>query len=165
MSTSGRPTLQRPTRPGSPALSTSPLSPTPHGSPAPSLSLQPLSPFPWGSLRTKEVSLGTLWPACLGGFRPGPWTIGTICSHSLASWLNRCGRRRRLSLRHKGPQNRLTLRLPPSLSPPGNLAWSLDPPSSSLTSSFPQAPRLSGISWSLLGGSHSPLRVKLPDIC
>ena len=165
MSTSGRPTLQRPTRPGSPALSTSPLSPTPHGSPAPSLSLQPLSPFPWGSLRTKEVSLGTLWPACLGGFRPGPWTIGTICSHSLASWLNRCGRRRRLSLRHKGPQNRLPLRLPPSLSPPGNLAWSLDPPSSSLTSSFPQAPRLSGISWSLLGGSHSPLRVKLPDIC
>lgn len=117
MSTSGRPTLQRPTRPGSPALSTSPLGPTPHGSPAPSLSLQPLGPLPWGSLRTKEVSLGTLWPACLGGFRPGPWTIGTICSHSLASWLSRCGRRRRLSLRHKGPQNRPTLRLPPSLSP------------------------------------------------
>lgn len=118
MSTSGRPTLQRPTRPGSLALSTSPLGPTPHGSPAPSLSLQPLGPLPWGSLRTKEVSLGTLWPACLGGFRPGPWTIGTICSHSLASWLSRCGRRRRLSLRHKGPQNRPTLRLPPSLSPP-----------------------------------------------
>ena len=165
MSTSGRPTLQRPTRPGSPALSTYPLGPTPHGSPAPSLSLQPLGPLPWGSLRTKEVSLGTLWPACLGGFRPGPWTIGTICSHSLASWLSRCGRRRRLSLRHKGPQNRPTLRLPPSLSPPGNLAWSLDPSSSSLTSSFPQAPRLSGISWSLLGGSHGPIHVKLPDIC
>ena len=44
MSTSGRPTLQRPTRPGSPSLS-----PTPNGSPAPSLSLQPLSPLPWGS--------------------------------------------------------------------------------------------------------------------
>ena len=160
MSTSGRPTLQRPTRPGSPALS-----PTPNGSPAPSLSLQPLSPLPWGSLRTKEVSLGTLWPACLGGFRPGPWTIGTICSHSLASWLSRYGRRRRLSLRHKGPQNRPTLRLPPSLSPPGNLAWSLDPSSRSLTSSFPQAPRLAGISWSLLGCSHGPRYDKLPDIC
>ena len=165
MSTSGRPTLQRPARPGSPALSTSPLGPTPHGSPAPSLSLQPLGPLPWGSLRTKEVSLGTLWPACLGGFRPGPWTVGTICSHSLASWLSRCGRRRRLSLRHKGPQNRPTLRLPPSLSPPGNLAWSLDPSSSCLTSSFPQAPGLSGISWSLLEGSHDPLHVRLPDIC
>ena len=160
MSTSGRPTLQRPTRPGSPALST-----TPNDSPAPSLSLQPLSPLPWGSLRTKEVSLGTLWPACLGGFRPGPWTIGTICSHSLASWLSRYGRRRRLSLRHKGPQNRPTLRLPPSLSPPGNLAWSLDPSSHSLTSSFPQARRLAGISWSLLGCSRGPLYVKLPDIC
>ena len=165
MSTSGRPTLQRPARPGSPALSTSPLGPTPHGSPAPSLSLQPLGPLPWGSLRTKEVSLGTLWPACLGGFRPGPWTVGTICSHSLASWLSRCGRRRRLSLRHKGPRNRPTLRLPPSLSPPGNLARSLDPSSSCLTSSFPQAPGLSGISWSLLEGSHDPLHVRLPDIC
>ena len=165
MSTSGRPTLQRPARPGSPALSTSPLGPTPHGSPAPSLSLQPLGPLPWGSLRTKEVSLGTLWPACLGGFRPGPWTVGTICSHSLASWLSRCGRRRRLSLRHKGPRNRPILRLPPSLSPPGNLAWSLDPSSSCLTSSFPQAPGLSGISWSLLEGSHDPLHVRLPDIC
>ena len=148
MSTSGRPTLQRPARPGSPALSTSPL-----------------GPLPWGSLRTKEVSLGTLWPACLGGFRPGPWTVATICSHSLASWLSRCGRRRRLSLRHKGPRNRPTLRLPPSLSPPGNLAWSLDPSSSCLTSSFPQAPGLSGISWSLLEGSHDPLHVRLPDIC
>lgn len=81
---------------GQPGLAPLPSAPPPSAPPPrvalpPASPLCPLGPLPCGSLQTEEVidSLpGTLWPACLGGFRPSPWTIGTICSHSLVSWLS-----------------------------------------------------------------------------
>lgn len=55
MSSPGRPALQRPTRPGSPALSTFLLGHAPHGSPAPSL-FPPL--FPAAPCRPRKLARG-----------------------------------------------------------------------------------------------------------
>lgn len=100
---------------GQPGLAPLPSAPLPSATP-PVVALPPASPlrplsYPVAPCRLRKSGTGTLWPACLGGFRPGPWTIRTICSHSLVSWLSQCGRWGRLSRRQKGPQT----------GPPGSL--------------------------------------------
>lgn len=157
MSTPGRPALQRPTRPGSPALSTSPLGHAPGGSPAPSLSPPPPQ-LPCGSLPTEEVRdrdpLASLsggipsWPldhqdhlfAQFGLVAESVWEVGKAESET-----------------ERAPDWSTRLTLAAS----GHLACLVSGPSlSSLTSPSPQGPGPSATSWSPLGDPH----INLPDM-
>ena len=102
-------------------------------------------PHPSSSLQTQEVGDGTLWPACLGGFRPGPWTISTICSHSLVSWLSLGCEGREAELETQTAPESAHLERCCCLSP-RTPRLPLSTPLRFLTSPSPQGPRLSGTS-------------------
>lgn len=107
------------------------------------------SPLP--SHRPRKSVDRTLWPACLG-VPSDPWTISTICSHSLVLWLSlaQAGWKAELDTNRIGSLKALA-------APHTHPDWPLPPPCAPVPGLLPRAPaclELHGHQWSPSLATH-----------